>query len=86
MSAYRDSLPPEQRPLFDAAITQAAAARDQAEAGIHERYAAGGAMAVAEAAWNPLGRPLEGLAAMYEQARAEGQAARRGLAGEDSAA
>lgn len=67
MSSFRDSLSPEARPRYDQAIGAAAEVFAAARRKRDELYAAGGAEAVARAAYVPGGPSVEELAAGYER-------------------
>lgn len=67
MSAFRDSLTDQARPLYDQAIGEFAGVLAEARRKRDELYAAGGAEAVARAAYVPGGPSVEDLTAGYEQ-------------------
>lgn len=67
MSAFRDSLSPGARPRYDQAIGEAAEVFAAARRKRDDLYAAGGAEAVARAAYVPGGPSIEELAAGYER-------------------
>ncbi|MFI5062773.1 MAG: hypothetical protein ACHP9Z_02165 [Streptosporangiales bacterium] len=67
MSAIRDALTPEKQAGYDAAIDEFGKAWAAARHRRDERYATGGARAVAEAAYVPGGPSVEELAEGYEQ-------------------
>jgi hypothetical protein len=68
MSDFRDTLPDDAtRARYDAAMDGLGVVFAAARRRRDERYAAGGALAVAEAAWVPGGPDVAELAAGYEQ-------------------
>jgi hypothetical protein len=67
MSAFRDSLSDQARPLYDQAIDEAGKVLASARRKRDEIYAAGGAEAVARAAFVPGGPSISELAEGYER-------------------
>jgi len=66
-AAFRESIPPHQRPAFDAAVTGCAQILADARAALALAYDEGGAMAVADLCYVPGGPSREELAARYEK-------------------
>ena len=79
MSAFRGDLPDDAtRARYDAAMDDFAEAWAEAHERLMERYAAGGAMAVARAAHIPGGPSIEQLAAGWERIIADAREQQRG--------
>lgn len=77
MSKFRDSLPPEQVPAYDACVRNAGRSLAEGTRAMHELAAEQGSLAVGKAAWypgHPLGSP-EAIAAAYEERIARARAA-----------